>query len=228
MHFHEVKDTQFKGQFGGILPVDTKQLTEEGEFEGYASVYSNVDLGGDIVKPGAFDDSLRNVRPATKVKMLLHHDTRELCGTWVEMKSDATGLFVKGKLLLSTQRGRETYELMKVGALDAMSIGYRATEDAWDSKAGVRTIIKALLLEVSLVTFPMNASATVSGVKNGVDIKTTREFEKFLRDEGGFSNQAAKAIASGGFKALQLRDEGGTDQGEISALHKLAEMFAAK
>ncbi len=220
----EIKDTLFKGSYGETMSVDTKQLTAEGEFEGYASVYSNVDQGGDIVKPGAFDDSLRTGRPASKVKMLMHHDTRRPVGVWLEMKSDAKGLFVKGQLLLATQEGRDAYELMKVGAIDAMSIGYRTKEDSYDSQSQVRTIVKADLLEVSLVTFPMNEQATVSGVKNG-DIKTTREFEKFLRDEGNFSNKAAKAIASGGFKASQLRDEGDNSQGEIEALNRLAEMM---
>ena len=157
MNHLELKDGKFDGETGKLLNLDMKQISDEGEFEGYASVYGNVDQGGDIVRMGAFDESLRN-RPATKVKMLLHHDTRKLVGTWQSMQSDSRGLFVKGKLLLSTQLGRDTYELMKAEAMDGMSIGYRTLEHEYDSQKQIRTIVKADLLEVSLVTFPMKRS----------------------------------------------------------------------
>ncbi len=62
------------------------------------------------------------------------------------------------------------------------------------------------MLEVSLVTFPANGKARVEAVKSADSIKTIREFEEFLRDVGGFSNAAAKAVAAGGFKA-NPRDE---------------------
>lgn len=221
MRLLETKDAQFKGDIGGFLDFDTKSLTDDGEFEGYASIYGNVDDGGDIVLAGAFDQSLRE-RPAGKVKMLLHHDTRKGVGTWNEIHSDGRGLFVRGKLLLSTVDGRDTHEKLKATVLDGLSIGYRTIESEYDSSRSVRTIQRALLMEVSIVTFPMNQLAMITGVKGARSIKTIREFEDFLRDAGGFSNAQAKAIASRGYKSLEPRDEDGAE-GDIAALHRLTQ-----
>ncbi|AVX04332.1 putative prohead protease [Maritalea myrionectae] len=223
----ETKDGQFNGEIGGVLELDTKAVNEDGQFEGYASTYGNVDSGGDIVRAGAFDESLRS-RPASRVRMLWQHDTRSPIGTWVQMSSNQKGLFVRGQLLLSTQAGKETYEMMKAGAIDGLSIGYRVTDYEYDRDNDIRTITRAELLEVSVVTFAMNEMATVSAVKNAANIKTIREFETFLRDVGGFSHAQAKSIASGGFKSLEPRDEDGAmSADEISALSQLAEKMRA-
>ena len=232
----EHKDTQFKGSIGGVSSFDVKQLTENGEFEGYASIYGNVDLGGDIVQAGAFDESLRK-RGADKVKMLLHHDTRRVIGVWDQIYSDTRGLFVKGHLLKGVQDGRETYELLKAGALDSLSIGYRTQDYSYDRDNEVRTIIKAELMETSVVTFAMNEQAMINAVKGEQGIDTVRKFEQFLREEGGFSAKSAKCIAAGGFKSdlrdeadkqLDLRDEANTNCADnISALNRLAEIIRA-
>jgi hypothetical protein len=97
---------------------------------------------------------------------------------------------------------------MKAGALDGLSIGYRAKKFTMGTKVGEpRRKLEAIdLIELSVVTFPMNDKSRISGVKAG-DIKTVREFEDFLRDVGGFSHSAAKSIASGGYKAVDPRDE---------------------
>lgn len=155
----------FNGETGLPFDLDIKGLTDQGEFEGYASTFGNIDQGGDICVQGCFAESLAK-RPASKVKMLLHHDTRRICGTWSEMVEDPRGLKVKGRLLLTTTDGRETYELMRAGALGAMSIGFRTLVDEIDRTSGVRKILKADLMEVSIVTFPMNERAAISSVKS--------------------------------------------------------------
>lgn len=227
----ERKDTRFKGSIGNVAAFDIKQLSDEGEFEGYASVYGVIDLGGDIVQAGAFDESLRK-RPAGKVKMLLHHDTRRVVGVYDQMYSDSKGLFVKGRLLLGTQDGRETHELLKADALDGLSIGYRVNDHSYDRETDIRTIVKADLMEISIVTFPMNEQAMISAVKGEQGFKTVREFEQFLREEGGFSANSAKAIAANGFKS-DLRDEADAtsdlrdeaDTVSIEALNRFASMM---
>ena len=64
-----------------------------------------------------------------KVKLLSQHKTDEPIGIFTEVFEDSKGLFVRGKLALGTQKGRETYELMKLGAIDGMSIGFRANPE---------------------------------------------------------------------------------------------------
>jgi uncharacterized protein len=149
---------------GSAITLDTKAVSEDGEFEGYASTFGNIDQGRDIVVKGAFANSLK-VRPAGKVKLLRQHDWNSPIGVLVEAKEDSRGLFVKGKLVLESALARETHALMKAGALDSMSIGFRVIRDEFDRVKQVRKLLEIDLRECSIVTFAMNESAAISAVK---------------------------------------------------------------
>ena len=192
------------------LKVEIKAAGDAGEFEGVASVFGVKDLGGDIVERGAFAKSLK-ARPATGVKMLADHDPRARIGVWTSIEEDENGLNVKGRLLLEKEIGRDAHIDLKAGVLDSLSIGYVTKDSSFDGRRRARLLKEVDLLEISLVTFPMLPDARVSAVKSADGIKTIREFEDFLRDAGGFSRAAARAIAMGGFKATDPRDEDGAD-----------------
>lgn len=192
------------------LTLDVKSVSESGEFEGYASVFGERDQGGDIVEAGAFKASLKS-RGVAGVKMLLDHDPRQRLGVWKSIEEDERGLKVSGQLFVEKQLGREALIDMKGGALTGLSIGFRTKSDAFDGRRRARVLKELDLLEISAVTFPMLESAQISAVKAAAKVTTIREFEDFLRDEGGFSNAQAKAIASSGFKAAEPRDEAGAD-----------------
>ena len=184
-----------------FLPIefDAKAVKDDGAFAGYASTFGNVDSGYDVVMPGAFAKSLRE-RPCAKVKMLWQHDQREPIGVWTECKEDDKGLYVEGRVLKDVQRGAEAHSLMKAGVIDSMSIGFRTLESDY-TQAGVRQLKEVGLMEISLVTFPMNDQATVSSVKEF----NPREMEKSLRDAGFSRADAVKAVAV--FRE-RLRDAG--------------------
>lgn len=185
--------------FGGRLQI--KSLQEDGTFEGYASVFGNVDSWGDVVDKGAFKRSLSAHRKAgTSPKMLWQHNSDEPIGVYPDLKEDDYGLFVKGAFVLEVQRAREAYALLKANALDGLSIGYIPKKWKIDNDTGIRTLTEIELWEVSPVTFPANDLARVSDVKASDRISTVREFEEFLR-KAGFSDARAKAIAVAGFKA---------------------------
>jgi HK97 family phage prohead protease len=188
---------------------------QQGVFTGYGSVFNVTDFQGDVVVPGAFSKSISALSTKGKpLSMLWMHDPTEPIGVWDDVSEDNVGLKLKGRLALETQKGKEAYELMKMGALSGLSIGYRVVDREW--KGDIRLLKQVDLLEVSLVTFPANDDARVTGVKTGNErIKTIREFEEFLRDEGGYSCAQAKAIASSGFKA---KPEHRDDDGEIGQL----------
>ncbi len=203
-------------QDDGICQCDTelKHLTFEteiksdaqGVFTGYGSIFGNEDQGNDIMKKGAFTKSLTK-RPASKVKMLYQHKTDEPIGIFTDMYEDNKGLYVKGQLAMGTQKGREAYELLKMGALDGMSIGFKADPDKQgynENKRGVRTLKEVDLMEISLVTFPMNESALIETVKGNA--KNIREWEKILRDAGGLSRTEAKIGAKALSESLNQRD----------------------
>ena len=190
-----------------------------GTFSGYGAVFGNVDAYGDVIQKGAFRDSLRDWKKQKRLPpMLSQHGGWMITdmdaipiGRWTSMEEDGTGLKVEGRLInLDTERGKNIYGAMKEGVLDGMSIGYRAKNFALGTKPEEprRTLKKVDLIELSVVTFPANGAARVSDIKSG-DIRTIREFEDFLRDAGGFSHAAAKAIAACGFKATDPRDEDG-------------------
>jgi len=171
-----------------------REPDQDGSFEGYASVFGIVDQGMDVVARGAFNKSLGKRR----VKMLWQHDMAQPIGVWDEIQENERGLFVRGRLLKEVDKGREAMALLRAGAIDSMSIGYRTIEAVPEAEGRVRKLTDVDLYEISLVTFPMLPDAKVTAVKS---IKTIREFEKALRD-AGFSQNEAKAIAADGFKGL--------------------------
>lgn len=171
-----------------------KEPDQDGIFEGYASVFGVVDQGMDVMARGAFAKSLGR----RKVKMLWQHDMAQPIGVWDDIYEDERGLFVRGRILKDVDKGREAMALLRAGAIDSMSIGYRTIEAIPEADGRVRKLTEVDLFEISLVTFPMLPDAKVTAVKS---IKTIREFERALRD-AGFSQNEAKAIAADGFKGF--------------------------
>lgn len=198
------------------LPLTLKSAPgEDGVFEGYASVFGVVDQGLDVVERGAFAKSLGS----RKVKMLWQHDPSQPIGTWENISEDDHGLFVRGRLIADVEKGREAMALLKAGAIDSMSIGYR-TMEAEASTAngrGVRKLTEIDLFEISLVTFPMLPDAKVTDVKS---IQTERDFERFLRD-AGYSRSEATAITLHGFKALRNQRDADEEKGSTEGLSTL-------
>ena len=150
----------------------TLTLSRAGEFAGYASLFHVRDDGGDIVLPGAFSASLAR-RGARGVRMLWQHDPARPLGVWLALREDARGLFAHGRLALNTRQGREAAELMKMGALDGLSIGFRALRAARDRPRRARLLRAIDLWEISLVTFPMLPGARVRAV-GGLSPSTPR------------------------------------------------------
>ncbi len=139
-------------------------VQEDGlSIEGYASRFGACDQGGDVVAQGAYAASLATLAAeGRRVKMLWQHDPAQPIGVWDEIREDATGLWVKGRLLESVAKGREAAALISAGAIDGLSIGYR-TKRATKDTGGRRLLTELELWEVSLVTFPMLPSARVAG-----------------------------------------------------------------
>lgn len=183
---------------------DLSTVDADGTFTGYASLFGRTDLGRDRVLPGAFAASLAR-RGAAGVKMLFQHDPNQPIGVWLELREDAAGLFVKGRLTTEVARAREVLSLMRARALDGLSIGYRTVRGRTDDKSGIRSLIEVDLFEISVVTFPMLPEARVAAVKGGRfagRLPTTREFERYLVQDAGLSRSAARTIVTAGFKAL--------------------------
>ena len=147
-------ETKFR-RFDGELA-----LREGAEISGYASLFGAADQGGDVVQRGAYGGSLTRLAAQGRgVKMLWQHDPGQPIGVWDEVREDGRGLFVKGRLLLEVRAAREAHVLLKAGAIDGLSIGYRTLRA--EKAAGQRLLHEIELWEVSLVTFPMLPEARV-------------------------------------------------------------------
>ena len=188
-------------------------------------MFGNVDSYKEIVAKGAFNDSLASLKSQGRMPALLwQHRSGEPIGCYTEMREDDHGLFVRGKLALKTARGAEAHELMKMKALSGLSIGFMTREDSYDKVTGIRTLNKVDLWECSIVTFPANDAARVSGVKNIESIESLSDAESFLRDAGGLSKSEAVSFIAR-IKSMQGRSDS-DEQDEIrEALEKLSESF---
>jgi len=155
---HKTLDMEFK--------ID--DLTDEGEFVGYASVSGNLDLGNDIIEAGAFKRTLTAWRKSKRpIPILLEHDPNQPIGKTLEAVEDERGLKVRGQLLLDLPKAREAHTLLKERVLTGLSIGYRSVKDKLET-AGDRTVrrIKEIkLYEWSPVLWPMNPEAAIESVK---------------------------------------------------------------
>ena len=206
-------------------PLTVSTLRTEGAFEGYASLFNEVDSAKDTVAPGAFVASLKARRPA-QIKMLFQHDPKEIVGVWDEIFEDQKGLKVKGRLLTNLQRGAELHSLMQEGALDGLSIGFRAAASRTDTKTGIRHIARIDLFEISLVTFPMLNSARIGSVKSGKP--TMRQIERLLTREAGMTRTQARAVTRDGFKALDLTPARDARHDDVNAAFAVRIRNAAK
>lgn len=162
---------------------DGLSVTDDAVIEGYASLFGEVDQGGDVVGKGAYAASIKAMEArGQRVKMLWQHDPAQPIGVWHEVREDDRGLWVKGQLLDSTQKGREAAALVTAGAIDGLSIGYR-TRRAGKTDKGRRLLTELELWEVSLVTFPMLPSARVAAKGEGPEAEgALRELAAVLRD----------------------------------------------
>lgn len=214
----EFKDVSFE-----IKNVDP----ESGSFEGYASVFDNVDSDMDIIAKGAFANTIaKRFASGDKPKMLWQHNPEIIIGVWDEMIEDDRGLFVKGRLLVDVAKGREALVLARHGALDGISVGFM-TESAIDEgpSGSVRRITKVDLWEISLVTWGANPKARITAIKK---LKHKRDVEDILRD-AGVPNQFSKLVAIHGYDEATKRlkdgqrdaDVGGEDSKAMVALLNL-------
>lgn len=148
-----------------LFPIELKALGDDGVIEGYASVFGNRDLVGDIVQPRAFSRSLKG-RPAHEIAMLWAHDSKRPIGVWDEVSEDAYGLKVKGRILKNTRDGADAFEFAKAGAARGLSIGYRTVKSRHSTERKARLLDDVELFEISLLPIQANGLARVENVKS--------------------------------------------------------------
>lgn len=198
----------------GFLELKADEGDPEGTIRGYGSIFGVVDSYGEETVKGCFKKSLAAWRKSKRpIKMLWNHSSLEPIGGWYEFEEDDKGLALVGRLNLEVRRAQETYALIRAREIDGLSIGYyevRADPWDWDSTEP-RKLYELDLREVSPVTFPALKEAQLDPVKakrmRG-ELLTTREFESALREKFGWARAFAEDVATLGYKAVLLREQG--------------------
>jgi HK97 family phage prohead protease len=160
-----------------LSPPSRLELHADGTIEGYASLFGAVDQARDMVMPGAFRDTLQ-ARGLRKIPMLFQHDPAEPVGIWLELVEDFRGLRARGRLIPDVRRARELLALLREGAIDGLSIGYRTVRGVIEPRSRVRKLYQLDLWEISIVTFPLLDGARVAAVKQAPPSRLRAQAER--------------------------------------------------
>ncbi len=123
------------------------------------------DRMGDIVEPKGAQFSL-------PLPLLWQHDSRQPVGHVVEAKVSDSGIEVRAQLVKIDEPGRlkdrvdEAWQSLKTGLVRGLSIGFKSLEAARIGDTWSERFLKWDWLELSLVTIPANAEATITGIKS--------------------------------------------------------------
>lgn len=212
------------------FPFEVKEISDDGRFSGYASVFGVLDSYREIVKEGAFKKSLKRIKATGRpLPALWQHSSSAPIGGYDVLAEDDRGLAVEGFLLKDdVQQAREAFALMKRKVVSGLSIGFYTLDDSYNDKERVRTLKELDLVEVSIVTFPANDAARVDAVKSKLahgTLPSLPEFEVILR-EAGFSKSQAAVIANRGLSHL-LRGEPEVRRSSGSSAAALADVLSS-
>ncbi len=156
--------------------IERKSLDESGVFAGYASVFNFTDSAGDLILSGAFTETLKENR---QIKLLWQHDATQPIGIITKISEDTKGLYIEGKIMTDLAKGKEALDLMSLGVIDSLSIGFQVEDFFYNNS--VRYIKKLKLWEISIVTFPANIKAKITKVYNSNVEKLSQALDRGLR-----------------------------------------------
>lgn len=139
---------------------------DEGVITGYAARFNEPNRHREKILPGAFRRTLLEHRAAgSRPLMLWSHNPDEIIGVWTDLVEDGQGLKVTGRLIRETTRGAEALALVKAGAVNGLSIGFRAREQERAAN-GMRTLIDIELGEISIVGLPSAGLARIHSLRS--------------------------------------------------------------
>lgn len=128
-------------------------------FAGYAALFDRLDNGGDVIRPGAFRETLKR---QSDVPLLWQHRSGAVIGRIETIREDRKGLRVVGTVGGGARSG-EVAELLRGKRVDGLSFGYRVRQAR--RRDGVRELINLELVEVSVVNRPMQPSARIHALE---------------------------------------------------------------
>lgn len=160
--------------------VQELRTDEEGTgiIEGYVAVWDTVDSYNSRFQRGCFKKTIQN--RTNKIKVLYNHDIEQPIGKLTEIREDDHGLFVRAQLIDGVTQADDTLKLIKGGAIDCFSFGFRTVKQKFDN--GIQVLTEVVLGEVSPVVFEANPASQITGVRSE-DFAQTDEARE-LRERG--------------------------------------------
>lgn len=184
-------DTPVHKDFRVEVKAPEVEETGEGVFEAYAAVFGNVDSYGDVIRAGAFEETLKEwAESGNQIPLLYGHDFADPfsnIGAVTEAVEDARGLKVTARLDLDNAKAAQVYRLIKERRLSQMSFAFRVL-DASDGEVDgepVHELNRVKLYEVSVVPIGANEETEILTVKSASDLISTavKQAEGLAEDE---------------------------------------------
>lgn len=144
--------------------IEVKSIDDEQRIIRGIATTPTPDRGDDVVDP--FGVSFKNPLP-----LLLHHDQKSPVGEVFFGRPTHAGIPFEARIPNVAEPGRvkdrtdEAWHSAKYGLMKGASIGY-LTREAYRRKTGGTDLKKTEVVEMSMVTVPMNADATILSVKS--------------------------------------------------------------
>jgi HK97 family phage prohead protease len=186
------------------VPVKFKFVSDgAATIAGYASIFGERDLAGDVVDANAFATSLKEISAAGhRLPMLWAHQQTDTIGSWSVLREDSVGLYAEGSINTAVEKGREALALVKAGDLSGLSIGYQVAGTGREVKDGIPHLTKVKLLEISLVAVPAAPKARIT-LKDFGDLAAYAEFLQ----SGGLPRREAEYVARKSWPAITATEE---------------------
>jgi len=134
-------------------------------FTGYASVFYIKDCDNDIILPGSFITSIKNIKRNGLI-ILWEHNINKPIGNIIDIYEDKYGLFIKGEVLV--KNNEMVFNLISKGTVSGLSIGYKVENYHVCDKSNTKYIKKIDLIEISIVTSPANKAARITTIQNNI------------------------------------------------------------
>ena len=170
-------------QFAFELKADVDNLT----FEGYGNVFDIRDLGGDLVKKGAFKKTIKERMPKKAIKLLWGHIYP--FGMPSKLEEDSKGLYLYGKAT-DTAENKDRMKYIEEKVVDGLSIGYAPIKYHFEHEKdnegiteSTRILTEVKLYEISVTPFPMNEQSRIKDMEEMTEFKETlKEIVAFMKE----------------------------------------------
>ena len=180
--FTENAEIRFKARAGQVNIDQAKGIVEC-----FVAAIGNKDSVGDIIIPGAFDDSLKRRKP----RVVWGHNWNEPIGKVLDIfevppkdrrlpqkmfDAGVGGLFAKVQFNMNSERGKEAFaNVAFFGEEQEWSIGYKTIEADYDPTNQANVLKEVELYEVSPVLHGANQLTGTLSVKDNDDCGTDGE-----------------------------------------------------